>query len=78
MSPPTARPGHAVLVCHRGPSAGYQAEWTYWDSTEQARESEANLTHPCCGPLCIGIHSVVSPGREPGRRRTAGRPQMPT
>lgn len=47
-----------VLVCFRGPSAGYQAEWTYWDSIEQAREAEAELAHPC-GPLCIEVHSAV-------------------
>ncbi|MGE2689988.1 hypothetical protein [Mycobacterium sp. GA-1285] len=52
-SPPVA----GVLVCHRGPSAGYQAEWTYWDSIAQAREAEAELTP--CGTLCIGVHSVA-------------------
>lgn len=60
-SPPVA----GALVCFRGPSAGYQAEWTYWDSIEQAREAEAELTP--CGPLCSEVHSAVrvpSPDRK--------------
>lgn len=48
----------AALVCHRGPSASYQAEWTYWDSIKQARQAESELTP--CGPSCVGIHSAVS------------------
>ncbi|CAM3074366.1 hypothetical protein [Mycobacterium intermedium] len=48
----------AALVCHRDASASYQAEWTYWDSIEQAHEAEDELAHPC-GPLCAEIHSVV-------------------
>ncbi|MGV0603931.1 hypothetical protein [Mycolicibacterium sp. XJ1904] len=47
----------AALVCYRGESAAYAAEWTYWDSREQARRAEAELTP--CGPLCIGVHTVV-------------------
>lgn len=45
----------AVLVCYCEPPS--TAEWTYWDSTGQARQAEAELTP--CGPLCIGVHSVV-------------------
>lgn len=48
-----------VLVCHRSSQIGpVAAEWTYWDSREQAHQAEAELTP--CGPLCVGVHSVVS------------------
>ncbi|BBY36822.1 hypothetical protein MMAN_09560 [Mycobacterium mantenii] len=78
MSPPTARPGHAVLVCHRRNYAGPIAvECTYWDTTGQARQAEAELTP--CGPLCIGVHSVVRVDLQPAftrgrwsRTRTTG------
>lgn len=70
-SPPVA----GVLVCHRGPSAGYQAEWTYWDSREQARLAEAELTP--CGPLCIGVHSAVRLDGMPKPRRKANRGRPP-
>lgn len=49
----------AVLVCHRGATAAYRVEWTYWDSVEQAREAETELAHPC-SRSCIEIHTVVS------------------
>lgn len=66
----------AVLVCHRCPPTGpITAEWTYWDSTGQARAAEAELTP--CGPLCIGVHSVVRLDLEPqpraGRKSAASR-----
>lgn len=61
----------AVLVCHPDPSAAYSAEITYWDTTGQARQAEAELTP--CGPLCIGVHSVVRvnvvPNPKAGRER---------
>lgn len=62
----------AALVCHGGPSASYQAEWTYWDSIQQAREAEAELTP--CGPSCIEVHScvLVDVGAPPRPRRSAG------
>lgn len=48
----------AVLVCHRSTRTGpVTVEWTYWESTGQARQAEARLTP--CGPLCIGVHSIV-------------------
>lgn len=47
----------AALVCHRGPNAGYQAEWTFLDSIEQVREAEAELTP--CGPSCIKVQSAL-------------------
>jgi hypothetical protein len=48
----------AALVCHRSNLAGpITVECTYWDITGQARQAEAELTP--CGPLCIGVHSVV-------------------
>ncbi|SEH79572.1 hypothetical protein SAMN04489835_4230 [Mycolicibacterium rutilum] len=46
----------AVLVCHRYPPNN--AEWTHWETIEQARSAAAELTP--CGPLCIGVHSVVA------------------
>lgn len=73
MSAPDSPSVCGVLVCHRGPSAGYQAEWTYWDSIAQAREAEAELTP--CGPLCGGVHSVARLDLEPDRRR---RPSLRT
>lgn len=48
-----------VLVCYRATRTGpITVEWTYWDSREQARQVEAELTP--CGPLCIAVHAVVS------------------
>jgi hypothetical protein len=53
-----------VLVCYRSiPTGLITAEWTYWDSREQARQAEAELAP--CGPLCIGVHSVVRVGLSP-------------
>ena len=47
-----------VLVCYRSTDTGpIAAEWTYWDSTGQARQAEIELTP--CGPLCISVHTVV-------------------
>lgn len=70
----------AALVCHGGTSGGYQAEWTYWDSIEQAREAEAELAHPC-GPLCIGVHSAIRvqiAAPRPWSRTTATRTRAPS
>lgn len=48
----------AALVCHRSIETGpITAEWTYWDTTGQARQAEAELTP--CGPLCVEVHTVV-------------------
>ncbi|EFG74155.1 hypothetical protein HMPREF0591_5936 [Mycobacterium parascrofulaceum ATCC BAA-614] len=48
----------AALVCHRSTETGpITVEATYWDTTGQARQAEAELTP--CGPLCIGVHTVV-------------------
>lgn len=60
----------AVLVCHRGPSAAYQAEWTYWDSIEQAHEAETELTP--CSPACLEVHSIVRVPNTTPRRRGRG------
>lgn len=58
----------AALVCHRSTETGpITVEWTYWESTRQARQAEAELTP--CGPLCIGVHSVVRLNRGPDRKR---------
>lgn len=65
----------AALVCHRSTQTGpITAEWTYWDSSRQARQAEAELTP--CGPLCVAVHTVVRLDREPDRRRriSPGRP----
>ncbi|WP_156746904.1 hypothetical protein [Mycobacterium sp. E2733] len=53
----------AALVCHRNPPSSI--EWTYWDSIGQAHLAESELTP--CGPLCIGVHSVVRVDIEVGR-----------
>ncbi|MEE2853509.1 MAG: hypothetical protein VX424_12770 [Actinomycetota bacterium] len=48
----------AALVCYRRTQTGpITVEWTYWDTTGQARQAEAELTP--CGPLCIGVHTVA-------------------
>lgn len=48
----------AALVCHRSTETGpITVEATYWDTTGQAREAEAELTP--CGPLCIGVHTIA-------------------
>jgi hypothetical protein len=65
------RPQHAALVCYREmPTGRIAAEWTYWDSREQARRAEAELTP--CGPLCIAVHSVVRLDSPTEPRRRAG------
>ena len=66
-----------ALVCHRSTQTGpITAEWTYWDTTGQARQAEAELTP--CGRFCIGVHSVARLDLEPDRRRSAGRvPRAP-
>lgn len=74
-APLAGRDQRGVLVCHRGPNAAYSAEWTYWDSIEQAREAETEFAQPCCGPLCIGIHTAVRLHAQPEPRR---RPTTPT
>jgi hypothetical protein len=62
----------AALVCYRSTQTGpVTVEWTYWDSTGQARQAEAELTP--CGPQCIGVHSVVRVDLLPEPRRRAGR-----
>lgn len=70
----------AALVCHRSTQTGpITVEATYWDTTGQARQAEAELTP--CGPLCIGVHSVVrvdvvpepKAGRAPKTSRVVGR-----
>ncbi|MHA7652955.1 hypothetical protein ACX9NE_25340 [Mycobacterium sp. ML4] len=59
----------AVLVCHQGTETGpITAEWTYWADVEEARQAEAELARPC-GPLCIGVHTIVRQLVEPDRRR---------
>lgn len=52
-----SRTRRAALVCHSSTQTGPVTEWTYWDSNGQARQAEAKLTP--CGPLCIGVHTVV-------------------
>jgi hypothetical protein len=63
----TAATGRAALLCYHDDGS---AEWTYWDSREQARQAEAELAP--CGPRCIYVHSVVhidrGPSSEPRRR----------
>jgi len=77
MSAPASGPARAALICHRSTQTGpITAEWTYWESREQARQAEAQLTP--CGPLCIGVHSVVRLGLLPEPRRTAGRERQMT
>lgn len=63
----------AVLVCHRGQSAGYSAEWTFWADVQEARRAEAELCHPC-GPLCVD-HTIarLDAEREPRRRPSSTR-----
>lgn len=65
----------AALVCYRRTQIGpITVEWTYWESREQARQAEDQLTP--CGPLCIGVHSVVcvpDPTHRPSRARTRSR-----
>ncbi|WP_460359037.1 hypothetical protein [Mycobacterium sp. ZZG] len=63
-----------ALVCHRSTQTGpITVEATYWETTEQARQAEAELTP--CGPFCIGVHSAVRLDRGPDRRR---RPSLRT
>ena len=38
---------------------------TYWDNAGQARQAETELTP--CGPLCVGVHSIVRVDIEVGR-----------
>jgi hypothetical protein len=72
MSAPASRPARAALICYRSTRTGpITVEWTYWDSTGQARQAQAELTP--CGPLCVGVHSVVRLDLEPEPRRRAGR-----
>lgn len=63
-----------MLVCHRSTETGpVTVEATYWDSSGQALQAEAKLTS--CGPLCIGVHSVVRVdvvARAQGRPRAQG------
>ena len=64
----------AVLVCHRStPTGPITAEGTYWDSIEQARQAQAELTP--CSPLCVDVHTVARLAPEPDRRR---RPSLRT
>jgi hypothetical protein len=60
----------AALICYRDNRTGpVTVEGTYWDCREQARQAEAELTP--CGPLCIGVHAVVSLDSLPDPRRRA-------
>jgi hypothetical protein len=60
----------AALVCYRStPTGPITAEWTVWDSTEQARQALAELASCGCGPFCIGVHSVARLDRGPDRKR---------
>lgn len=62
----------AALVCHRSTQTGHIAvEWTWWNSIKEARQAEAELT--LCGPLCIGVHSVVNLAGAPDPRRRTSR-----
>lgn len=57
-----------ALVCHRRTLTGpVTVEATYWDSVEQARQAEAELSP--CSPLCVGVHSVVRVDLEPDSTR---------
>jgi hypothetical protein len=67
----------AALISYRGNRTGpITVEWTNWDSAGQARQAEAELIP--CGPLCIGVHSVVRLDSLPEPRRTAGRDRRVT
>lgn len=56
----------AALVCHRSDHTGpITVEFTYWDNAGQARQAETELTP--CGPLCVGVHSIVRVDIEVGR-----------
>ena len=58
----------AALVCHRSTATGpVTVEATYWDSVEQARQAEAELSP--CSRLCVGVHSVVRVDPEPDLTR---------
>ncbi|BBX02266.1 hypothetical protein [Mycolicibacterium moriokaense] len=62
-----------VLVCYRSTDTGpIAAEWTYWDSPEEARRAEAELTP--CSELCCRTHSVVGVDPQVPVRR-GGRPR---
>ena len=64
----------AVLVCYRRCQNGpITAEFTYWETCEQARQAEADLSP--CGPLCIGVHGVARIDLMPVPRRRAKRDQ---
>ncbi len=64
----------AVLVCHRSDQTGpVAAEWTYWDTTEQAQQAQTELTP--CSPRCTGIHTIARLNLEPDPRR---RPSLRT
>lgn len=70
MSAPVSCPVRAALVCYRRAQIGpITVEWTYWESREQARQAEAELTP--CGPLCIGVHGVVRVNVVPNPRLAA-------
>lgn len=69
MSAPASQHAGAVLVCYRGRSAAYSAEWTFWADAAEAWLAEAELGHPC-GPSCSSTHTVarLDVEREPRRR----------
>lgn len=54
--------GRAALVCYRDHGRVVDAEWTIWNSREQAEQARAELAP--CGPYCIGVHSIVAIGHE--------------
>lgn len=60
-----ASPRRFALICHDPEGRGVQA--TYWDSREEARQAEAELTP--CGPRCGGLHTIVD--RDPPPRHPA-------
>lgn len=57
MNAPASGQGRAVLVCHADPNVAGSAEFTYWDSIEEARSAEAELCP--CSARCVGLHTVA-------------------
>jgi hypothetical protein len=55
VAPATDDAGPVALVCFR--EAG--AEFTYWETPEQAAEAERELT-PCDSTACVGLHAIVT------------------
>jgi hypothetical protein len=76
MSGPSSRQSGAVLVCHPDPSVSSSAEFMFWADVTEARQAQAEVCHPTCGPACTGIHTIARLGaaREPRRRAGRARP----